>query len=119
MFNIVYTCLFYLTFCHGILFLSYYSENLKIVREIKDRTSEGRTCGSLGNAYYLMENGDEASKFHNQVLICYFSHIFVIYRYVECWCRYVSRTTSSPWYICTGVFIYGVFYEAWPMFQHR
>ena len=45
----------------------FHSENLKIVREIKDRTSEGRTCGSLGNAYYLMENGDEASKFHNQV----------------------------------------------------
>lgn len=35
--------------------------------ELGDRTAVGRTCGNLGNAYYLLGDFENATRYHQQV----------------------------------------------------
>ena len=41
--------------------------NLKIVRELGDIQSQGRTVGNLGNTHYLLGNYKKAIKYHEEV----------------------------------------------------
>lgn len=41
--------------------------NLSLVKELGDRAAQGRTCGNLGNTYYLLGNFRSAVTSHQQV----------------------------------------------------
>lgn len=41
--------------------------NLQIVQDLNDRAAEGRSCGNLGNTYYLLGDFRQAVRYHFQV----------------------------------------------------
>ena len=45
----------------------FYRDNLTILMELEDRVAVGRTCGNLGNAYYLLGDFENATRYHQQV----------------------------------------------------
>ncbi|XP_046845717.1 G-protein-signaling modulator 2-like [Xenia sp. Carnegie-2017] len=47
----------------------FYEENLKLVRELKDRRAQGRACGNLGNTHYLLGNFSKAILYHRERLV--------------------------------------------------
>ncbi|XP_076838040.1 G-protein-signaling modulator 2-like [Brachyhypopomus gauderio] len=47
----------------------YYQENLSIVKDLGDRAAQGRTCGNLGNTYYLLGDFHSAVVSHQQRLL--------------------------------------------------
>nr|CAB3250827.1 G-protein-signaling modulator 2 [Phallusia mammillata] len=48
--------------------ISFYEQNLAIVRKLGDRAAQGKACGSLGNTHYLLGNCNEAVKYHSERL---------------------------------------------------
>ncbi|XP_077004906.1 G-protein-signaling modulator 1 isoform X2 [Tamandua tetradactyla] len=46
----------------------FYERNLSLVKELGDRAAQGRACGNLGNAHYLLGNFAEATAFHKERL---------------------------------------------------
>ena len=46
-----------------------YEENVRLVRELGDRASEGRAYGNLGNTHHLLGNFTKAVEYHAQRLI--------------------------------------------------
>nr|XP_014093215.2 G-protein-signaling modulator 2 [Bactrocera oleae] len=48
--------------------VEFYQENLKLMRELGDRSAQGRACGNLGNTYYLLGNFQAAIEHHQERL---------------------------------------------------
>lgn len=48
--------------------VDYYKQNLELMREIGDRAAQGRSCGNLGNTYYLLGDFSAAIKHHEERL---------------------------------------------------
>jgi G-protein signaling modulator 2 len=48
--------------------VDYYQQNLKLMREINDRSAQGRSCGNLGNTYYLLGDFQAAIEYHQERL---------------------------------------------------
>ena len=46
----------------------YYLQNLDLIEEMGDKSAQGRTCGNLGNTYYLLGNFEEAIFYHKKRL---------------------------------------------------
>src|SRR4051812_41290054 len=44
-----------------------FSSCVKISESLSDRPAEGRACGNLGNAYYLLGEFETAVTYHNRV----------------------------------------------------
>jgi len=44
--------------------LEYYRKNLEIVESLNDDVERGRTCGMVGNAFYLLEDGKQAQPYY-------------------------------------------------------
>lgn len=44
-------------------------ENLALVKELGDRSAQGRACGNLGNTHYLLGNFRQAIGYHEEVSI--------------------------------------------------
>lgn len=49
----------------------YYEQLLVVRREIKDRSSEGRTLHYLGIVYYYLSNYEKAAEHYKQALVIY------------------------------------------------
>lgn len=50
--------------------VEFYQENLKLMRELGDRSAQGRACGNLGNTYYLLGKftyKEELKFFYSQI----------------------------------------------------
>ncbi|KAF7662160.1 hypothetical protein LDENG_00244880 [Lucifuga dentata] len=47
----------------------YYEANLCLVKELGDRAAQGRTCGNLGNTYYLLGDFETAIAAHEKRLL--------------------------------------------------
>lgn len=56
----------YVIFYHVYLL---YSQSLKIMMDLEDRSAQGRACGNLGNTHYLLGNFSEAITYHEEVII--------------------------------------------------
>uniref|UniRef100_A0A1B0A3S1 G-protein-signaling modulator 2 n=1 Tax=Glossina pallidipes TaxID=7398 RepID=A0A1B0A3S1_GLOPL len=48
--------------------VEYYKQNLKLMRELGDRSAQGRACGNLGNTYYLLGDFQAAIEHHQNRL---------------------------------------------------
>ncbi|RDD44386.1 G-protein-signaling modulator 2 [Trichoplax sp. H2] len=48
--------------------ISYYWKNLDLLRELNDKSGQGRAYGNLGNTYYLLRKFDDAIKCHKERL---------------------------------------------------
>ncbi|XP_050295465.1 G-protein-signaling modulator 2 isoform X2 [Anthonomus grandis grandis] len=48
--------------------VSYYEENLRLMRDLGDVAAQGRACGNLGNTHYLLGDFGEAVKYHAERL---------------------------------------------------
>lgn len=48
--------------------VSYYEENLSLMREIGDVAAQGRACGNLGNTFYLLGDFAQAIHYHEERL---------------------------------------------------
>ena len=48
--------------------VSYYQENLELMKELGDSAAQGRACGNLGNTYYLLGDFQKAIYYHNERL---------------------------------------------------
>lgn len=48
--------------------VSYYEENLQLMRDIGDVAAQGRACGNLGNTYYLLGDFAQAIHYHEERL---------------------------------------------------
>ncbi|KAL7048472.1 hypothetical protein ACKWTF_003354 [Chironomus riparius] len=48
--------------------VDYYQQNLTLMREIGDRSAQGRSCGNLGNTYYLLGDFQAAIEHHQERL---------------------------------------------------
>lgn len=48
--------------------VDYYQQNLMLMREIGDRSAQGRSCGNLGNTYYLLGDFGAAIEHHQERL---------------------------------------------------
>ncbi|KAG5676908.1 hypothetical protein PVAND_006711 [Polypedilum vanderplanki] len=48
--------------------VDYYQQNLALMREIGDRSAQGRSCGNLGNTYYLLGDFQSAIEHHQERL---------------------------------------------------
>ncbi|KAL1517420.1 hypothetical protein ABEB36_001187 [Hypothenemus hampei] len=48
--------------------VSYYEENLGLMRELDDIAAQGRACGNLGNTYYLLGDFSQAIYYHEERL---------------------------------------------------
>ncbi|XP_066138449.1 G-protein-signaling modulator 2 isoform X2 [Euwallacea fornicatus] len=48
--------------------VSYYEENLALMRELGDVAAQGRACGNLGNTYYLLGDFGQAIHYHEERL---------------------------------------------------
>nr|CAG4651790.1 EOG090X05CB [Triops cancriformis] len=48
--------------------VTYYEENLALMRELNDRSGQGRSCGNLGNTHYLLGNFSQAIRYHEERL---------------------------------------------------
>ncbi|XP_004533629.1 G-protein-signaling modulator 2 [Ceratitis capitata] len=48
--------------------VEFYQENLKLMKELGDRSAQGRACGNLGNTYYLLGNFQAAIEHHQERL---------------------------------------------------
>jgi len=48
--------------------VTYYEENLSLMRELNDTAAQGRACGNLGNTYYLLGDFKQAIKYHQERL---------------------------------------------------
>lgn len=46
-----------------------YRKNLELLRELDDKSGQGRAYGNLGNTYYLLSKFDDAIKCHKEVRI--------------------------------------------------
>ncbi|XP_025112167.1 G-protein-signaling modulator 2-like isoform X2 [Pomacea canaliculata] len=46
----------------------FYEENLALVKELGDRSAQGRACGNLGNTHYLLGNFRQAIGYHEERL---------------------------------------------------
>lgn len=46
----------------------FYEENLSVVKELGDRSAQGRACGNLGNTHYLLGNFGQAINYHEERL---------------------------------------------------
>ncbi|XP_076436176.1 G-protein-signaling modulator 2-like [Babylonia areolata] len=46
----------------------FYQENLSLVKELGDKSAQGRACGNLGNTHYLLGNFGQAIQFHDERL---------------------------------------------------
>ena len=40
------------------------------MRELVDRSAQGRACGNLGNTHYLLGNFQQAVNYHEEVYMC-------------------------------------------------
>ncbi|MED6284611.1 G-protein-signaling modulator 2 [Characodon lateralis] len=47
----------------------YYEANLLLVKELSDHAAQGRTCGNLGNTYYLLGDFERAVAAHEKRLL--------------------------------------------------
>lgn len=48
--------------------VDYYQQNLTLMRDIGDRSAQGRSCGNLGNTYYLLGDFGAAIEHHQERL---------------------------------------------------
>lgn len=48
--------------------VDFYQQNLALMREIGDRSAQGRSCGNLGNTYYLLGDFQAAIEHHQERL---------------------------------------------------
>ncbi|EFA00406.2 G-protein-signaling modulator 2 isoform X1 [Tribolium castaneum] len=48
--------------------VSYYEENLTLMRELGDIAAQGRACGNLGNTFYLLGDFAQAIHYHEERL---------------------------------------------------
>jgi G-protein signaling modulator 2 len=48
--------------------VDYYQQNLALMRDIGDRSAQGRSCGNLGNTYYLLGDFAAAIEHHQERL---------------------------------------------------
>ncbi|XP_076325561.1 G-protein-signaling modulator 2-like [Tachypleus tridentatus] len=48
--------------------VEYYEQNMMLMKELGDRSAQGRACGNLGNTYYLLGNFAQAVSFHQERL---------------------------------------------------
>ncbi|XP_076272973.1 G-protein-signaling modulator pins isoform X2 [Rhynchophorus ferrugineus] len=48
--------------------VTYYQENLQLMRDIGDVAAQGRACGNLGNTYYLLGDFGQAITYHEERL---------------------------------------------------
>lgn len=52
---------------YHLVFMFYFRENLELMRELNERSAQGRACGNLGNTYYLLGNFQQAIHYHEEV----------------------------------------------------
>ncbi|CRL08700.1 CLUMA_CG021331, isoform A [Clunio marinus] len=48
--------------------VDFYQQNLSLMREIGDRSAQGRSCGNLGNTFYLLGDFNAAIEHHQERL---------------------------------------------------
>lgn len=48
--------------------VDYYQQNLALMRDIGDRSAQGRSCGNLGNTFYLLGDFSAAIEHHQERL---------------------------------------------------
>ncbi|XP_055548296.1 G-protein-signaling modulator 2 [Wyeomyia smithii] len=48
--------------------VDYYQQNLTLMKELGDRGAQGRSCGNLGNTYYLLGHFETAIEHHQERL---------------------------------------------------
>ncbi|KAF4517770.1 hypothetical protein B566_EDAN002975 [Ephemera danica] len=53
--------------------VSFYEQNLKLMRDLTDTAAQGRACGNLGNTHYLLGNFSQSINYHEEACSFLFS----------------------------------------------